>query len=114
MYWGRSLRHVFGVLLLLGCSACATPRIDASWTGPDKFRHLVAAGLVSAATAQAVEREGANDGEAVVAGVAVVMTLGAGKEWIDREIRKTGWSWPDMMWNLLGGVLGGYLATADN
>lgn len=81
--------------------------------GRDKLKHLAVGTALGAATTYAAHDAGASIGEARAVGVSMVVTVGAAKEVYDRDVKKTVFSWQDMAWNLLGGVLGSLLVRAD-
>ena len=97
---------LWAMVVSLG-SGCATPRgHHDAWWGEDKLKHFVVAGGISAAATAIASQNGASDGAAFA--VAVPITLGAGsaKEWHDREVKGTYWSWRDMAWNAVGAAAG--------
>lgn len=67
---------------------------------------------ISAAATQVAIDSGESAPRAHAQAVGVVLVVGLGKEGYDREVSGTGWSWRDMVWNLLGGLLGGSLVRA--
>jgi putative lipoprotein len=97
-------------LLLTGCATTAPP--GDAWFGPDKAKHFLAGAAFGAAGALAATSADADDGAAVAAGVGAAAAAGAGKEWYDVEVSKTGWSWKDLVWDLLGGCAGATAAAA--
>lgn len=104
----------FGACFLLAalCSGCASP--GDQWFGKDKAAHLAVSTAISAAATRAAIDSGESAPRAHAQAVGVVLVVGLGKEGYDREVRGTGWSWRDMVWNLLGGVLGGALVRATD
>lgn len=98
-----------GVLAgLLLCSGCAAPQ-DA-WWGPDKVAHLAVSATLGAVVTQAALASGEDPSRVQAQALGVVLVVGAGKEAYDQS--GSGWSWRDMAWNLLGGLLGSTLARA--
>lgn len=107
------LRHAFLVLVLLLPAGCATlGRPDDPWFGRDKAKHFVAGVLMGAGGTAVALNNGADDSGAVLVGVGFAMAVGAGKEWVDRDVRKTFWSWKDLAWDLAGAAAGAFAAAA--
>lgn len=99
------------MLLMAVCCGCANIRQD-PWWSRDKAAHLAASAAIAAAATQTAIDAGEHESRAHAQAVGVVLVIGAGKEVYDRGVGGTGWSWRDMAWNLLGGVLGGALVRA--
>lgn len=94
-------------------AGCATfGRADDPWFGPDKAKHFVAGALMGAGGTAVALHNDADDPEAVLVGVGFAITVGAGKEWVDRNVRKTFWSWKDLAWDLAGAAAGAFAAAA--
>lgn len=99
----RVLALIACAALLGGCAGVRPPQ--------DKLKHFaVSAGVGAAATRLAIN-DGAPVADARLVGIGVVLVVGGGKELYDREIKGTGWSWSDMLWNLLGGLVGTTVAS---
>jgi putative lipoprotein len=97
-------------MIALSCGCAATPQDP--WWGSDKAAHLAVSSAISAAATQAAIDAGEPEARAHAQAVGVVLVVGAGKEAYDEAPGGTGWSWRDMVWNLLGGLLGGALVRA--
>lgn len=100
-------------LLGLLLSGCATAGRHDPWLSQDKFLHLAASGSIAAGTARLARTEGLSRSEARGSAIFITLSIGAGKEAYDQEVKRTFWSWRDMAWNALGAVLGSLAATAD-
>ena len=108
--------HGFGCCLLLtgmlGLVGCAALRpCDDAWRGRDKAYHFAAGAALGAGTALAGHEAGWSDGANAAAALGVVIVVGGGKEWYDQEVKKTCWSWKDVVWDLAGGMVGWTLAS---
>jgi uncharacterized protein YfiM (DUF2279 family) len=106
-----------GALALLCAALCATTGCAASvckdpWLGPDAAKHFAAGLAIGAATTALARDDGADPAYDPTAGVVVVAVAGAAKETYDLKVRRTCWSWKDLAWSLLGGVVGGSVAAA--
>lgn len=102
-------------LLAVACvlGGCAHPRADDRWLGRDKLAHVAVSGVVAAGSAEWALREGYSGAEARSRAMLTVVLVGAGKEAWDAGVKPGGfWSWQDMVWNLVGGLLGGLAVTA--
>ncbi|MCB1102994.1 MAG: hypothetical protein KDL10_11550, partial [Kiritimatiellae bacterium] len=96
---------LFLCLILTGCANFRT--CDDAWTGPDKTKHFLAAGGISAGTYWIV-REGADldQAGASAAAMGIAMAAGLGKEAHDLHRRNTCWSWRDVVWDFIGASAG--------
>ena len=103
MFLGLGL--LAAVVALSGCASLQRDR----WLGADKLKHLAAGTAIAAGSTYAAREAGADIEDARAIGVTMVITVGAGKELYDRDVKKTFWSWQDMSWNLIGALLGSYL-----
>ncbi|MFC1539187.1 DUF2279 domain-containing protein [Candidatus Latescibacterota bacterium] len=106
----------FGFVIILMCiiklfalSGCSTYGYNDSFLGKDKLYHFTASGIIGAGTTMAVNSNGASDRDAPLIGISVALSVGAGKEYYDTNVKGTFWSWKDMCWNLIGGATGSYL-----
>jgi putative lipoprotein len=81
-----------------------------AWFGQDKALHFGVAAFLAAESSLCAELHGASDTRASVIGVSFVLGMGALKEVYDEHVKKTYWSWKDMFWNTVGGVVGGITA----
>ena len=82
------------------------------WFGPDKAKHFVISAGIAGAATLAAENHGWEDGEAFVPALGLTFAIGAGKEAYDARVKKTGWSWRDLTWGMLGGLAGFGIAQA--
>ena len=110
----NSLRMV-RAMGILGCcaalSGCASFRHAGDpWWGADKAKHFVVCGLAGAAAASSAQHADRADGPAFLIGIGVSAGLGVGKETYDARIKGTYFSGKDLVWDLLGGAVGGGLA----
>lgn len=96
---------------MLLCSGCAATPQDA-WWGRDKALHLAVSAALGATATQAALMAGDSAPRAQAQALGLVLVVGAGKEAYDQSAGGSGWSWRDMAWNLLGGLLGSTLARA--
>ncbi len=104
----RLLFIVITLCLLTGCGHIRVLEND-SWLGRDKAYHFGAGAVIGGGTALLAAQ--ANDRETSLAfGFSSAMLAGAGKEWYDHEIKKTGVSWKDFAWTCIGASVGVSLA----
>jgi uncharacterized protein YfiM (DUF2279 family) len=92
-------------------SNCATfhNHCGDSFFGKDKLYHFTATGIIGAGTTAVANNNGISKHSAPVVGISTAVGIGAGKEWYDTSVKKTYWSWKDMIWDLIGGSAGSYL-----
>lgn len=102
--WRAAPAILAGALLLAGC---VTLRSDDPWVARDKAKHFGISTLTAAGVAGVAAHNGAADPEAMALGFAFTMSLGVGKEWYDRDVRRRFWSWKDLAWDLAGAAVGG-------
>lgn len=95
---------LFALTVLTGC-ATASPRND-SWFGRDKAKHFLAAGVISGTAAVIADKRGMDNDESFYFAFGITLSIGAGKEAYDLKIRKTGWSWKDLVWDTFGALAG--------
>lgn len=110
------LRNGWFVSLLLLAPGCASFRhADDPWWGADKARHFTASFALAAGATMALAPSTGED-EAAVAGFSATLAAGAGKEFYDRNIKRTYFSGKDLTWDLLGALLGSWagLALSDD
>jgi putative lipoprotein len=103
------LKKLSGILLAASMAACATvhhPHDD--WFGKDKMKHFLVSSVIGAAATKIAANNGAAPCQSVFIGISTSLAIGAGKEWYDKNIRKTYFSWKDMVWDFAGGTLGSF------
>lgn len=112
MYLHGIFRSVVLVMLLSLFYGCATtpqtPQPD-RWFGADKAKHFATSAALAAAF---VDTSNNRDCENVIVSVSAVLVIGTGKEIYDKNIKRTYFSYKDMIWNFLGSSLGA-LAASD-
>lgn len=98
-------------VLFTGCATIKPPRD--LWIGKDKVYHFCVSALV-AGTATAVARnQGLDNTESRQKALYIASSIGAGKEAYDKYLKKTFWSWKDLVWDFLG-YLGGYYIVKES
>ncbi len=110
----RKLSQLAIVMLLCTVSGCASvngSRNKDAWFAHDKAKHFVVSAAIGAGSARILKNNGRSACDAATAGIGISLTIGAGKEYYDKYIRKKYWSWKDMFWNLVGGTVGSHVAT---
>ena len=70
--------------------------------------HFLTASVIGAAATKVAVNNQASPCEAVFIGISTTLVIGAGKEWYDLKVKKTLFSWKDMVWNLAGGSIGSF------
>lgn len=97
------------LFLLLLISACSAPaRKDDHWMAKDKLYHFSASAVIGASSAAVFINNRSDDEGAFWLGMSAVTSVGAGKEVYDLKVKRTYWSWKDMLWDMIGGTLGCY------
>ncbi|MDA0991066.1 MAG: hypothetical protein O3A51_09980 [Verrucomicrobia bacterium] len=113
----KTLKVVAAVLLCAIASGCAAIHMQdtGEWFSVDKPLHFAACAAISTGTTALILNESsASDGQAIGLGVGAGTAAGLGKEWIDRDIRDTVWSWQDVVWDIRGSIAGATaVAAAD-
>jgi|GEM_PF-668221 len=108
-----SVKTVLLVCLLVLAGGCASfNRPGDDWFANDKAMHFGAAAMLSGGTTLACEKDNPDDDGNIAIGVGVAMAFGAGKEWYDLSVKRTYWSWKDFIWDAVGAVAGGLVASA--
>jgi putative lipoprotein len=109
------LKTVFVLLVMVLLTACAVTAQNNqahgkrdSWFGEDKLYHFFTAGVIGAAATKIAVNNQAAPCDAVLIGISTTFVIGSGKEWYDKKVKKTLFSWKDMAWNLAGGTLGSF------
>lgn len=97
------------MFLVISLSACATTHHpNDNWFGDDKMRHFLVSSVIGAAFTKMAANNGERGCHSVFIGISASIAIGAGKEWYDKNIRKTYFSWKDMFWDVTGGTLGSF------
>jgi len=100
---------MLALLLLPGCASFR--HADDPWWGPDKAKHFAGSFAVAAGATLALTSE-TDEANAAAAGIGASMTLGAGKEFYDRNIKRSYISGKDLTWDLIGSLLGSFFGVA--
>jgi len=101
---------VFLVTLFSGCAGI-NHRSD-PWFGVDKVYHFCGGAVIGGGTTAIAEHNGWSEGDARYLAFGVTLSLGAAKETYDLAIKKTGWSWKDLVWTAAGTLAGNLIATS--
>jgi putative lipoprotein len=102
-------KALLGCVLVMSLSACATTHhANDQWFGDDKMRHFLVSSAIGAAFTKISANNGAAPCHSVFIGISASLAIGSGKEWYDKNIRKTYFSWKDMFWDFAGGTLGSF------
>lgn len=94
-------------LLLNGCAP--VPVRNDPWSGPDKALHFGASAVIAAAAAQSAKNHEHSDCKAFRIGFVVSSGVGVAKEIADDNIRQVGWSWRDLVMDVLGAAAGSWI-----
>lgn len=97
-------------IISLGGGCAAPARNQDNWFGPDKLYHFAAATAFGAGSQVVASNNGASESNAAIIGVSVAIGVGAAKELYDQELKRTGWSWKDLVWDVAGGIVGSLTA----
>jgi putative lipoprotein len=71
------------------------------WFGPDKVKHFLTSAFVQGAAYATLQAAGADRGAALAGATAVTLTVGVGKEWLDRR-QGGAVSRRDLAWDVAG------------
>jgi len=105
----RMIKALIGYVLVMSLSACATtPHPNDEWFGNDKMRHFLVSSVIGAGFTKMAANNGVAPCDSIYVGISASLAIGAGKEWYDKKIRKTYFSWKDMFWDFAGGTLGSF------
>lgn len=77
------------------------------WLGKDKFAHLTYSAFLSYwsyGISKNILRE--NNKKSGYISLTIPLSLGVMKEYSDKKIKKTGWSWQDLTYDVLGVFIG--------
>lgn len=109
-YGLRAFASIAACGLLTGCAGLRTCGPDDAWFGPDKAKHVaVTAGIGAGVVFASPDLD---DEDAAAAGFAAAMTAGVAKEWYDNDVKKTCFSWKDLVWDFIGASIGITVAEA--
>jgi uncharacterized protein YfiM (DUF2279 family) len=107
------LKTVLLILVIFLLTACAATAQNKShrgkrdpWLGEDKVYHFLTSSVIGAAATKIAVNNNAAPCDAVFIGISTTFVIGSGKEWYDKTVKKTFFSWKDMAWNIAGGTLG--------
>jgi putative lipoprotein len=98
------------VIFYTGCAG--SNRLSDPWFGADKIYHFCGGGVVGGGVTAIAEHNGWSEGEARGLAFGVTLSLGAAKETYDLTVKKTGWSWKDLIWTAAGTLAGNLIATS--
>lgn len=107
----RASRTLLGAGIALWAVAGAVGVASAAGLEADKKQHFFVSAALGAAGAAAARNHGAERCEAARTGIVFTIAIGAGKEYYDLRIKRTHWSWRDLLWDLAGGTVGSLLAS---
>ncbi len=68
--------------------------------------------MIGGGTTAIAEHNGWSEGDARCLAFGVTLSLGAAKETYDLTVKKTGWSWKDLIWTAAGTLTGNLIATS--
>ena len=71
------------------------------WFAADKVKHFLTSAFVQGATYATLQAAGADRGVALAGATAVTLSVGVGKEWVDRR-RGGAFSGRDLAWDAAG------------
>jgi len=112
---GRNVLRYWMLLAILMCSGgCANLNYcgrEESWRGEDKQQHFLASAVLGAGITAAAS-SGMDTEEAFAVGVITTTGIGLTKEWYDSEVKKTCFSWKDLIWDIIGASVGATMAAA--
>lgn len=89
--------------LLTACANLPETGQQDRWFGADKAKHFAVSTALGAAF---VDSSSDRDCNRVALSISAVMLIGTGKEFYDQEVKRTYFSYKDMLWNLLGSSIG--------
>lgn len=111
------MRKIFiAILSVYALSGCATAdhhehsvhHKPDTWLGEDKLYHFLASSAIGATATKVALNNHSAPCDAAFIGISTTLVIGSGKEWYDKTIKKTLFSWKDMFWNLVGSSLGSF------
>jgi putative lipoprotein len=106
------MKLILALLLSILCFGCANQKArNNDWYGIDKAAHFGISAAVAASVTNYAESRGKQPCHAAGIGLSVSLAVGASKEWYDKQIKKTFWSWEDLTYDLLGGSIGALAAS---
>ncbi|MBU1694363.1 MAG: hypothetical protein KKC51_10425 [Verrucomicrobia bacterium] len=100
------------VSLFSGCVTFDHPKDH--WLARDKAGHFLTFGALGAAAAAAALHNDQSDNEAFMIGVGVATGLGAAKEYVDEKPLHKYFSAKDLIWDLMGGIVGSLIVIEAN
>ncbi len=101
------------ILILIHLTGCATHQKTLplsttkkdEWFSKDKVKHFSVSFLIGALTYSIARGGEANKDDASIIGFSVSSTCGIAKE-INDEVKHSGWSYKDLIWDFLGSGVG--------
>ena len=101
------------ILLFTTFSGCAGNNYRSDpWFGVDKVYHFCGGAVIGGGTTAIAEHNGWSEGDARCLAFGITLPLGAAKETYDLTVKKTGWSWKDLIWTAAGTLTGNLIATS--
>lgn len=101
------------IIILLSVVFCTTLDARSEWLGRDKGMHFVTSAYLTFWThGMSNDIFENSENQSLIISVSLTSMLGAGKELSDKYIKKTRWSWPDMVYNGAGILFGVFLIKA--
>ena len=105
----KIVSNILLVLFLSGCATATPHHQHDQWLGEDKVYHFFTASVIGAAATKVALNNHNAPCESVLIGISTTFVIGSGKEWYDMKVKKTLFSWKDMVWNMAGGTLGSFV-----
>ena len=82
------------------------PPQNDSWFGKDKAKHFFVSGVIAGISTSVSENREIDSDESFLLSTGITLSIGMGKEAHDLWLSQTGWSWKDLLWDLLGALAG--------
>ena len=103
-----------GVIILVAFfSGCAGKNCRTDpWFSADKIYHFCGGAVIGGGTTAIAEHNGWSEGDARGLALGITLSLGAAKETYDLTVKKTCWSWKDLIWTTAGALAGNLIANS--